>query len=67
VSLPSAIGLSIPQAVSSVQRAGLHLVLLRRTVSDQSQAGKVVDQSPAPGQQAPKNSRVVAYMGAFKR
>jgi len=66
VAVPSTIGLSIPQAVSAVQRAGLHLVLLRRTVTDQTQAGTVVDQTPSPGQQAPKNSRVVVYMRAFK-
>jgi len=66
VPVPSTIGMSIPKAVSAVQGAGLHLVLLRRTISDQSQAGEVVGQTPAPGQQAPKNSRVVVYMGAFK-
>ena len=48
-----------------MQSAGLHLVMLRRTVTDQSEAGKVVAQTPAAGQQAPKNSRVVVYMGAF--
>lgn len=66
VPVPSTIGMSIPQAVSAVQGAGLHLVLLRRTISDQTQAGKVVGQTPAAGQPAPKNSRVVVYMGAFK-
>jgi len=66
VPVPSTIGMSIPQAVSAVQGAGLHLVLLRRAISDQSQAGKVVGQTPPPGQRAPKNSRVVVYMGAFK-
>lgn len=66
VPVPSTIGMSIPQAVSAVQGAGLHLVLLRRAISDQSQAGEVVGQTPSPGQQAPKNSRVVVYMGAFK-
>jgi beta-lactam-binding protein with PASTA domain len=65
VSVPSAVGMTIPQAVGAVQHAGLHLVMLRRTVSDRSQAGKVVDQSPEPAQQAPKGSRVVVYMGAF--
>ena len=30
-----------------------------------SEAGKVIAQTPAAGQQAPKNSRVVVYMGAF--
>src|SRR5207245_1884776 len=33
--------------VSSVQSAGLHLVMLRRTVTDHSEAGKVVAQTPA--------------------
>jgi PASTA domain len=65
VAVPNTVGLTIPQAVSAVQSAGLHLVMLRRTVTDHSEAGKVVAQTPAAGQQAPKNSRVVVYMGAF--
>ena len=65
VAVPNTVGMTIPQAVSSVQSAGLHLVMLRRTVTDHSEAGKVVAQTPAAGQQAPKNSRVVVYMGAF--
>jgi beta-lactam-binding protein with PASTA domain len=65
VSVPNTVGMTIPQAVSSIQSAGLHLVMLRRTVTDQAEAGKVVAQTPGAGQQAPKNSRVVVYMGAF--
>jgi PASTA domain len=65
VNVPSTLGMTIPQAVSTVQSAGLHLVMLRRAVTDQSEAGKVVAQTPAAGQQAPKNSRIVVYMGAF--
>jgi hypothetical protein len=65
VNVPSTLGMTIPQAVSAVQSAGLHLVMLRRAVTDQSEAGKVVAQTPAAGQEAPKNSRVVVYMGAF--
>ena len=65
VGVPNTVGMTIPQAVSAVQSAGLHLVMLRRTVADQSEAGKVIAQTPAAGQQAPKNSRVVVYMGAF--
>ena len=65
VSVPNTVGMTIPQAVSAVQSAGLHLVMLRRTVTDQSEAGKVVGQTPAAGQNAPQNSRVVVYMGAF--
>jgi beta-lactam-binding protein with PASTA domain len=65
VNVPSTLGMTIPQAVSTVQSAGLHLVMLRRAVTDQSEAGKVVAQTPAAGQQVPKNSRIVVYMGAF--
>jgi serine/threonine-protein kinase len=65
VSVPNTVGMTIPQAVSTVQTAGLHLVMLRRTVTDQAEAGKIVAQTPAAGQRAPKNSRVVVYMGAF--
>jgi hypothetical protein len=65
VSVPNTVGMTIPQAVSAVQSSGLHLVMLRRTVTEQSEAGKVVAQTPAAGQHAPQNSRVVVYMGAF--
>lgn len=65
VSVPNTVGMTIPQAVSTLQSAGLHLVMLRHSVTDQSEAGKVVAQTPGAGQQAPKNSRVVVYMGAF--
>jgi eukaryotic-like serine/threonine-protein kinase len=65
VSVPNTVGMTIPQAVSAVQGAGLHLVMLRRTVTDQTQAGTVVAQTPGAGQRAPKNSRVVVYMGAL--
>jgi beta-lactam-binding protein with PASTA domain len=65
--VPSTIGMTIPDAVAAVNKAGLRLTLLRRTVTDQSQAGKVVAQTPSAGAHAPKNSQVVVYMGAYKR
>jgi serine/threonine-protein kinase len=64
--VPNTVGMSIPQAVSTVNHAGLRLVMLKRTVSDRAQAGKVVAQTPAAGQQAPRNSQVLVYMGAYK-
>jgi eukaryotic-like serine/threonine-protein kinase len=65
--VPDTTGQRIPQAVQTLNRAGLRLILLRRTVSDQSQAGTVVDQTPKAGAHAPKNAQVVVYMGAYRQ
>jgi beta-lactam-binding protein with PASTA domain len=65
-SVPDASSQTIPQAVQTMNGAGLRLVMLKKTVTDQGQAGKVVEQTPQPGAQAPENAQVVAYMGAFK-
>jgi beta-lactam-binding protein with PASTA domain len=35
-------------------------------VTDRTQAGKVVEQTPAAGQTAPQNAQVLIYLGAFK-
>jgi beta-lactam-binding protein with PASTA domain len=65
-SVPDAAGMSIPAAVAAMQHAGLRLILLRKTVSDQALAGKVVEQTPAAGSTAPHNAQVLVYMGAFR-
>jgi beta-lactam-binding protein with PASTA domain len=63
--VPDATGQTIPQAVSSMQHAGLRLIFLKKPVSERSLAGKVVEQSPAAGKTAPHNAQVLVYMGAF--
>ena len=40
--------------------------MLKRTVGDRDQAGKVVDQTPRAGERAPKNAQVLVYMGAYE-
>jgi hypothetical protein len=64
--VPNTIGMTIPDAVAAVNQAGLRLVMLRRPVTDQSQGGKVVAQTPSAGAHAPKSSQVLVYMGAYK-
>ena len=56
----------IPQAVSTMQHAGLRFIDLKQTVTDPSLAGKIVDQTPAARKAAPKNAQVLVYMGAFR-
>jgi serine/threonine-protein kinase len=67
VSVPNTVGMTVPQAQAQLNGAGLHMVILKRPVTDQSQAGHVVAQSPGGGSQAPKGSRVLVYWGAVTK
>jgi serine/threonine-protein kinase len=65
--VPDATGMTIPQAVAAMQHAGLRLIFLKRPVSERTDAGKIVEQSPAPGKTAPHNAQVLVYMGAYQQ
>ncbi len=64
--VPDTSGQTVPQALSTLNRAGLRLIMLRRTVTDRSLAGRIVEQTPRAGAQAPKNAQVLVYMGAYR-
>lgn len=64
--VPDLTGGSLPHAVSTANGAHLRLIYVKRTVTDHSQAGVVVDQSPAAGAHAPQNAQVLVYLGAYK-
>jgi beta-lactam-binding protein with PASTA domain len=64
--VPDTSGQTIEEAVGTLNSADLRLILVKKTVSDRSQAGKVVEQTPQPGAKAPKRAQVLVYMGAFK-
>jgi beta-lactam-binding protein with PASTA domain len=66
LTVPDAAGQTIPQAVETMNAAGVRLILLKKTVTDREQAGKVVEQTPQPGAKAPKNAQILVYMGAYK-
>jgi beta-lactam-binding protein with PASTA domain len=63
--VPNVIGGSLDHALSSINGANLRLLYLRLPVTSRSQAGKIVQQSPLAGAQAPRNAQVVVYLGAF--
>jgi len=65
--VPNVVGQRIPQAVSTLNQSGLRLILLRSRVSDRAKAGLIVAQTPLPGKQAPKNTQVLVYMGAYQQ
>jgi beta-lactam-binding protein with PASTA domain len=65
--VPNVVGQRIPQGLQTLHSAGLRLILLRARVSDRSQAGVIVAQTPLPGKKAPKNAQVLVYMGAYQQ
>jgi beta-lactam-binding protein with PASTA domain len=67
VPVPNVVGQTLQQAVSALNAAHLRLIYLKYPVTSQAQAGKVVQQSPLSGAQAPQNAQVVVDLGAFKK
>jgi beta-lactam-binding protein with PASTA domain len=65
--VPNVIGQPLKQAVSTVNGAHLRLIYLKLPVSDRSQAGQIVQQSPLGGASAPQNAQIVVWMGAYKK
>jgi beta-lactam-binding protein with PASTA domain len=66
VPVPNVIGKTLPEAVSGLNAAQLRLIYVKYPVTSRAQAGKVVQQSPLSGAQAPQNAQIVVYLGAFK-
>ena len=64
--VPNVVGKRIPQALPALHAAGLRLIVLKARVSDKSQAGVIVLQTPLPGKQTPKNAQVLVYYGAYQ-
>lgn len=65
--VPNVVGKTLQDAVSTLNGAHLRLIYVKYPVTSQAQAGKVVQQSPLSGAQAPQNAQVVVYLGAYKK
>lgn len=65
--VPNVVGKTLQDAVSTLNAAHLRLIYLKYPVTSQAQAGKVVQQTPLGGGQAPQNAQIVVYLGAFKK
>jgi beta-lactam-binding protein with PASTA domain len=63
--VPNVIGKTLQDALSSINGANLRLLYVKLPVTSRSRAGKVVQQSPLGGAQAPRNAQIVVYLGAF--
>jgi beta-lactam-binding protein with PASTA domain len=65
--VPNVVDKTLQEAVSALNAAHLRLIYLKYPVTSQAQAGKVVQQSPLAGAQAPQNAQVVVYLGAYNK
>jgi serine/threonine-protein kinase len=61
--VPNVVGTDEQTAQTRVQQAGFSPVAEDSPTSDSSQDGRVVDEQPAPGAQAPKGSQIIIYVG----
>ena len=63
--VPNVIGQPLQQALAAINGANLRLLYLKLPVASKSQSGKIVQQSPLAGAQAPRNAQIVVYLGSF--
>jgi serine/threonine-protein kinase len=64
--VPSVIGQTLQQAVSTLNGAHLRLIYVKLPITTRAQAGKIVQQSPLAGSHAPQNAQVLVFVGAFQ-
>jgi len=64
--VPNVVGQTLTQALTTINGAHLRLIYLKFTVTSRAQAGKIVQQSPLGGGQAPQNAQMLVYLGAYR-
>jgi beta-lactam-binding protein with PASTA domain len=64
--VPNVVGQTLTQALAAIKGAHLRLLYLKYPVTDKSQAGKIVQQSPTGGT-APQNAQILVWMGAYQQ
>jgi beta-lactam-binding protein with PASTA domain len=64
--VPDVIGKTLSDAVTTINAAHLRLIYVKFPVSSKTQAGKIVQQSPLGGGDAPQNAQVLVYLGAYR-
>jgi beta-lactam-binding protein with PASTA domain len=65
--VPNVVGQTLEQAVTTLNGVNLRLIFAKVPVTDRTRAGKVVEQTPAPGSNVPGKAQVLVYIGAFNQ
>jgi len=63
VTVPNVVGSLLDEARASLRAAGLKVTVRRRAVSDATDDGRVVDQSPSAGVEVERGTDVVLFVG----
>jgi serine/threonine-protein kinase len=63
VAVPELLNLTEDEARAALEDAGFDVRRVREVVTDPNQVGRVIDQSPAAGEQRPEGSRVTITVG----
>ena len=64
--VPNVVGKTLDQALSTLNGAHLRLIFVKLAVPRQS-AGKIAQQSPLAGANAPENGQVLVFLGVYTR
>lgn len=64
--VPNVVGQTLQEALTSINGAQLRLIYVKLPVTSQSEAGKIVQQSPLGGGHAPQHAQIVVFLGAFR-
>jgi beta-lactam-binding protein with PASTA domain len=64
VTVPSVIGMRASRATETLQAAGLKVVTQDSPAGGHGKGNRVVNQMPSAGQQVPRDSSVVIFVGA---
>jgi beta-lactam-binding protein with PASTA domain/predicted Ser/Thr protein kinase len=64
--VPNVVGESQDAAKADIEGAGLSARVVRRTTTDESEDGQVLDQSPSAGTRLPRGEAVTIFVGKFK-
>ena len=63
--VPSVVGQTLQQAVSTLNGAGLRLIFVKSAVSSRAQVGRIVDETPGANARAPKNAQILVFLGVL--
>jgi serine/threonine-protein kinase len=64
--IPNVVGQTLTGAVGALNGSHLRLIYIKRPVQSRADVGKVIQQTPLSGGQAPQNAQILVFLGVLK-
>jgi beta-lactam-binding protein with PASTA domain len=64
--IPNAVGQTLAGAVGILNGSHLRLIYIKQPVQTRAEVGKVIQQTPLNGDQAPRNAQILVLLGVLK-